>query len=281
MENFLNNLFNTTPKQWFNKIVSLIRRQENIKVNNQWHKIKTGYGKGVELFLDPSIFRGWENMICGEYDKVLYEELLKICKIKNKIIWDVGAHFGYHTLIFSKLVSEKGKVLAFEPNYINLERLKLNIDRNTQLPSNIKVFSYALSDKKGKAKFIYSDNIDNSQSTGSHLDDFMLPQTNELYKKLNFKKTEVDITTADELVNKNELIIPDILKIDIEGAEYKFLIGAENLIKKYSPIILMEVHNIVAMFKVQNFLKSFQYNIKLIDEANSSTSRCFIIAYKE
>ena len=101
-----------------------------------WVLIKEGPLKGYQIFVNKNLFDGWTKMEYGTYDSFIYD-FLSTRNLEGCIIWDVGAHFGYHTLSFANLVGAKGKVLAFEPNKHNLERLRKNINRNINLSNKI------------------------------------------------------------------------------------------------------------------------------------------------
>lgn len=62
-----------------------------------------------------------------EYEKrVLFEKLVK----RGDIVFDIGAHVGFYTLLASELVGKNGKVLAFEPLPRNLSYLKRHLKLN-------------------------------------------------------------------------------------------------------------------------------------------------------
>ena len=66
---------------------------------------------------------------------------------------------------------------------------------------------------------------------------------------------EINISTLDELN-----LIPEIIKIDVEGYESEVLEGSLNTIKKYKPFLMIEI-NEVSVKKVQEFLSSCNYKI--------------------
>ena len=279
MKNLLSKLWNSSPSRWEKKLFRLVQEKEE-KVHPQWYKIQEGYGKGIELFLDPNKFIGWKRMLSGEYDRFFFEAILKEIDLQNKVIWDVGAHFGYNSMIFANLVGEQGKVIAFEPCPVNTARFIKHINRNAHLSKRIELHKIALSDKSGEVGFLISEDIESSPSTGSHLVDILPPQNEELYKQLNFKEIIIKTQTAYSFIKENNFHMPDIIKIDIEGAEYNFLVGAKVMLEKKPPLILMEVHNILAMYNVQKFLFKLNYDIQILDRQNLTISRCFIMAKK-
>lgn len=141
---------------------------------------------------------------------------------KKDVVLDVGANVGLHTLLFSKLVGEEGKVFAFEPNKLNFERLNLNLSLNSI--SNTKIVSSAVSDEIGEKIFYEFSN--NSENLGNH--SFAYTETiKRLEKEELVSKRRVLCTTIDDYCKKND-ISPNFIKMDIEGFEYNALKGARN-----------------------------------------------------
>jgi len=144
---------------------------------------------------------------------------------KKDVVLDVGANVGLHTMLFSKLVGEEGKVVAFEPNELNLERLNLNISLNAI--SNIKIECSAVSDEIGEKLFYELPN--NSENLGNH--SFAYTETiKKLEQEEGVSKRQVLCTTIDDYC-KNNNICPNFIKMDIEGFEYNALKGAQNSLK--------------------------------------------------
>ena len=92
------------------------------------------------------------------------------------------------------------------------------------------------------------------------------------------KKRQVSI---DDFCEKN-LIIPEVIKIDVEGAEIQVFEGAKSTLNKYHPIIILSVHpkhlNLLgdSVDKLLNLIKSNGYNIFNVDGSIPS-----ILEFKE
>jgi FkbM family methyltransferase len=259
-------------KNFFRKIIKKL-----FLVNNypEWVRVSSGPLKDYELFMDIKSFSGWSEMVSGNYDSFIFNEIKKI-NIKGMTVWDIGAHFGYHSLTFAALVGDKGHIYSFEPNPFNLDRFKLNIAKNQELNKRITLIAKALSDKDGEDMFVFSNDVDGSRSSGSHLVGAATPLLDSTY--LNFLRKNVETIRIDTLLTEAEVSIPDIIKIDVEGAELMVLNGSKAFFEKYKPIIFMEVHNILMMFYVQKFLTELGYEITVLNESESTLSRCFIMA---
>lgn len=239
-----------------------------------WKTIQHGPGKGIHLFFDDSGEIGKE-MIQGTYDDYFFESI-RSEKPEGKTIFDVGAHIGYDSLIFAALVKSKGQVVAFEPNPYNRERLSLHLEHNAPLHTRVQVFEYALSDQEGTAEFLMSSRVDGWASSGSFLDSAHTNLEHSMYEKsLGFQRVQTPITTLDIFCKKNHLK-PDIIKIDVEGAEQEVLLGAKKIIATLKPVFYIELHSIFSSFKVTEFLVQHGYTIELLHEEKDG--RCFVRA---
>lgn len=266
-------LWNTSPK---NVYAALMNRLSPTKIQPSWTGVEAGPFKGGQLYIDAQSFSGWKDMIHGRFDSFIYEELKTERALDGAVFWDIGAHFGYHTFSFASLVGDKGHVFSFEPNPFNATRFKMHLDKNPQQAKRITLVPVALSDTDGEVRFVFSDDVDGSSSSGSHLVDAKVPLSAETY--VSFKNIDVETAKIDTFLKRPGIKAPDVMKIDVEGAEMLVLRGATEFFKTHKPIIFMEVHNISLMHQVQNFLVDQGYALKLLDESNSTLSKCFIKA---
>lgn len=135
-------------------------------------------------------------------------------------MFDVGAHIGYYTLLFSRLVGPEGRVVAFEPSPRNLPVLRWHVARNGC--ANVQVEAVAVSDETGAARF--------AAGTGSG--------TGRLAES---GTVEVRTIRLDDYVDAGGPM-PDVLKIDVEGAELAVLRGAVGVLRDARPAILLSTH---------------------------------------
>jgi len=141
---------------------------------------------------------------------------------KNMTVLDIGANVGYYTVNFASIVGEKGQVFAFEPDPSNFSILKKNIRLNNF--KNIILVNKAVSNSLSPTTL-----FQNSSNTGGH----------SIIKTENSKKKIlVDSTTLDEYF-KNFSHPIDLIKIDVEGAEYQVISGGLNFFKKLKPKYLI------------------------------------------
>ena len=143
---------------------------------------------------------------------------------EGEIVLDVGAHIGYFTLLFSKLVGNKGKVFAFEASPQNFTLLKKNVKINDY--QNVELINKAVSDKTGITKLFLSE-----LNSGDNriFDDGQNPTSvdvNEIALDDFFKDSKF----------QNQI---SFVKMDIQGAEGKAINGMKNLLKKNNKIKLI------------------------------------------
>lgn len=98
---------------------------------------------GIQVFFDPT--GPWQKTILNNTHETFLFERLRVETLQGKVIFDIGAHVGFHSLYFARLVGPKGKVYAFEPNPKNVERFKLIRDKNDDIRNTISIFDIAVS----------------------------------------------------------------------------------------------------------------------------------------
>lgn len=151
----------------------------------------------------------------------------------RNVFWDIGAHYGYFTMLASTLVGAEGKVLSFEASPSTFKVLQ----ENTKGLNNTSLFHNAVSDNNQIIDFFELPNLYSEYNTS----DITQFEKEEWFKKINPSKVEVHSIRLDDLLLK-ENQMPDIVKIDVEGGEFAVLKGGSNLLKNMikSPIIVME-----------------------------------------
>lgn len=154
------------------------------------------------------------------------------CK-NNAIFFDIGANTGYYSIVAAMAGAQE--IRAFEPIPFIMEALIKNIELNPTISNKISTFQIALSDETA-TKTIYMPHeghglIETSASLNSD------------FRDIHSDSFPVKCMTLDETVsiNKNQNIERLILKIDVESHEPEALKGALKTIKKYRPLIFLEI----------------------------------------
>lgn len=143
---------------------------------------------------------------------------------------DIGAHYGYFSLIASELTGAKGKVLALEP----ARKSGAVLQQNCKDRSNITIIPKAISDQIGEISFYEFPNLF-SEYNAINIDQF---RDEKWFADFNPVKTTVPTTTVNEITAKD--FKPTMIKIDVEGAELKVIEGGMDFFRNHSPVIAME-----------------------------------------
>jgi len=200
---------------------------------------------GHEMFLDS------KDSLClsinGVYEPLATEIIKKEVK-SGDIVLDIGAHIGYYTLIFAKLVGENGKVFAFEADPTNFNLLKKNIITNGY--KNVILIHKAVCNETKKIKLYLCE-----YNNGMH----------RIYKsKFCRSHIEIESTRLDdyfEKINFNKQI--NFIKIDVEGAELDVLRGMSLLLDKNKKLKILTEFTPVSLFEQGHNPEDF---IKILDK---------------
>jgi FkbM family methyltransferase len=179
--------------------------------------------------------------------------LTKNVFLKDPIIFDIGSHKGKVVSLMNNIY-KNALVYCFEPN----ELLNTNLKK---IGENINVYNYAIGEKN-EEKEIFINKIDltntlsqiNKNSLYLKIKNFISGKSNNTN---NLKK--VKVISLDNFCKINEIKKIDFLKIDVEGYEYKVLLGAKDVIKNVNYVMLEVQKN--DMYKdyskenIENFLK--------------------------
>lgn len=241
-----------------------------------WTRISQGALAGREIFVSQEDDPAWNSIRAGTYDADLFERLRKYSR-PGGVLWDVGAHFGFHSLGFATLVGDAGRVVAFEPNPTNRARLHEHLARNPELGRRVEVVEAALSDRDGQTTFVLSDDIESGESSCSHVAGAIPPRPAGTFRK--FREHVVSTVSIDSWIARHPDRVPDAIKLDVEGAEWLVFQGGGSFFAKHQPAVVMEVHDIRLLFHVQGFLIAHGYRMELLEEPWTSSSRCGVMAH--
>ncbi|KKR76503.1 MAG: Methyltransferase FkbM [Candidatus Levybacteria bacterium GW2011_GWA2_40_8] len=170
---------------------------------------------------DPGV--GMSLISRGSFEPALTNIFLKTLR-SDQVFLDIGANYGYYTILASKLVGKSGRVFAFEPDPENIELLQENIDLNNC--TNVAIEQKAVSEKNGKI-FFESQKFNKGESAISR----------------GSSGISVESIALDSFGTKRDIRRVDVLKIDVEGAEIGVLKGAKKLISESRELTLFIEYN--------------------------------------
>ena len=174
---------------------------------------------------------------------------------------DIGTHAGQHALIMAWLCGQKGKVIAFEPDYHARKLLARNIGLNPGIAPP-KVETIALSDRNGTATLY---------SRGGDANSSLSLQSLSREPIEGVEQFEVPVCRFDDYLCDNGLPMPKFVKIDTEGAEIRILMGAESLLASDAEIVC-ELHPYAwegfgnSLAELEAILARFNRQMRYLDE---------------
>lgn len=235
----------------------------------KWRRIATGPLSDYWLDLDTTAAVWTGRMVRGEFE-IPTAAVLDARIQRGWNCFDVGAHVGYHTMLMAKLVGSTGSVHAFEPLPHNLDRIKRHIERNDQ-QNIVRVHALALSDSGGTGTMRGTDDL--ATSSGGYLLSARPPLSASYVN--GYRNMVVEQRTLDQIVDQPNMPAPDLIKIDVEGAEVSVLRGAAETLRKWKPFLIIEFHNAVNAVEGMEILHQAGYRTAVID---FGTETCSITA---
>ena len=160
--------------------------------------------------------------------------------INDCVVFDIGANFGYLSLVWAKSISKFGNVFSFEPNINVYNSFCKSILANGLSKIIIPVYSAVGCENKNIKIFLNNthSNIINTENS----------------KEYN----NVKMITIDSYFIENNLNKCDLVKIDVDGIELDILKGSIETLKKFRPVFVVETNNDI---QIINFFKQNDYKI--------------------
>ena len=186
----------------------------------------------------------------GSYEYHKQRALQRELKIGD-VVYDIGANVGFYSLLASVIVGETGHVYSFEPLPENLRELKRHLELNHV--KNCTVVDAAVSSADGEAAFDPSAD----RCTG-HLSSSGI--------------LRVRTVRLDRLAQELGMRPPNLIKIDIEGAEYDCLLGAADVVQKFRPEIFLATHGRDVHIACLELLKKWNYRLASLDTRSPDLS---------
>ena len=194
----------------------------------------------------------------SEKNELLYNFFKTLLDIDFKAshIIDIGANHGAWTRETMKYYP-KAKYTLLEPQ----ENLKHNFNDLLKKPG-VNYFACGAGAESGEFRFTIVDRDDSCSFRYSE----------EEAKAKGFKQVVVPVVTINELIERNNLPIPDLIKIDAEGNDLDVLEGCSNLFGK-TEVFMVEAAVVSKLFKnnvyeVVNYMNSKGYNLFDITDMN-------------
>jgi FkbM family methyltransferase len=244
-----NSLLNKLIRK-FSRIILALLLRKGIKID-------IGKRYPVRMCVD---FIGYENF--GKGHNSGWRKCIEMCKSK-KVFFDIGAHVGLYTIPAAMEIGENGKVYAFEPGEKNYDYLCRHVNLNKK--NNVFTYNYLVGNADSNTVFF--EDVNNSNPMNS----LVVAKNHRLYKQTLRQQIKLDSFCIEQN------IFPDMLKIDVEGAELFVLQGASKILEKYHPIIFLSIHpKLIELMGYSvsiliSYIAKLNYDILNIDLAKADT----------
>ncbi len=207
-------------------------------------RVQDGPGKGLLLTLNPR----WEAALWqGSYESSVQATLLSLLG-PGKLLYDVGGGIGFYSLLAAR---SGARALVFEPDHYNAKCIQRNAEVNG-LVSKIQIMETAAFSNTGSLPIEPA--LQHRGHGNAHV---VTGQT------ASSSLPVVPCTRLDDFIRDHP--VPDVVKIDVEGAESEVLKGAERLFADFRPHLICEVHDISNAQLIGQWLKKMGYSLRWLE----------------
>ena len=196
---------------------SLVKSQDGL--------ILHGLGKGLRF----NVANSHSSFLLGNHEPEVQTALAAVLK-PGMVYYDVGANVGFFAVIAAKMVGETGSVYCFEPLPANARQIEYNAKLNGM--SGIVTRCEAL----GGSDRTETLTLSAEPTWGS------LATVGKAPAKA-CGEMKVQVRMLDSLSREESLPLPDLMKIDVEGAEQELLCGARETLLAKRPLLVIELHS--------------------------------------
>lgn len=223
------------------------------------HRIPFGPIKGRKLFMSPQISpRMWFGI-----DEPWIARLCETHLRQSDVVYDIGAHIGYTTVLFAHYLEGTGVVHAFEILPSTADFLRKTVEANDF--RNVTIHGVGL----GAEEVICELPISRTAMTSIRA------------RQHEGQRSEgCRVVTLDKYMREHSLPLPALMKIDIEGAEIDCLTGSLELINECRPTMIIAFHSKDLLQQGYALLTSLDYQFHdergpLTEDSIAEVSGCF------
>lgn len=182
------------------------------------------------------------SVLLGTYEKIQSREFFQISR-GARVLWDLGAHVGYYSLLFSK-ANRTGAIIAFEPVERNAKLFERHMNLNKV--RNYEIKQLAVSNEVGTLSFNFG-------------------RTTVAGKLSRQGSSFVPVIKLSSWFKENASLPPNIVKMDIEGEELKVLQDIAQILRDHKPKIFLSTHGVALHHECIHFLRQLDYELKPLD----------------
>ncbi|HEY2407147.1 MAG TPA: FkbM family methyltransferase [Polyangiaceae bacterium] len=209
-------------------------------------RIQRGVAKGLAFNAGNST----AGMMLGTLEPEL-QEAFSLFTHPGMTVYDIGANVGFFSILAARLVGHSGKILAFDPLPTNTQMVEYNAKLNGF--EQVEVHRAALGNEDGEAAFVIS-----SDPNWGKLKGIGVPASVS-------GEERVVIHRIDSLV-AGGLPAPELIKIDVEGAEVAVLEGGSSTLRTARPILFIDLHG--TNQGISRILRESGYDARIIGQGS-------------
>ncbi len=215
------------------------------------HTVDAGPARGLRISIElPADKQVWTGAYEADFASTLAEAVTP-----GAVCLDVGGYRGFFSGVFA--LAGAREVHTFEPLPSNIARIQLMIEVNPELP--LVIHRVAIGAAVGETEFVVM-----PESSMGKLSNSTFQQ-----RERGGKAIRVTVETLDHLIGTGIIPEPDVIKIDVEGAEAMVLAGGERMLRRRQPRLFIEIHSRELARECARILYHFGYSICVL-ETNSS-----------
>ncbi len=171
----------------------------------------------------------------------LEKELFLLSRVirPGMVCLDVGAAGGAHLVVMARRVGPTGRVIGVEPRPTSVRAVR-RLARLAGVADRVEVLQLALAEAEGQLPLRIPLVPTRAHLPGTTLD---LSGT-AAFAKLPHRELTVRTRRLDDVVAERDLQRVDVLKLDVEGAELAALAGAEDTLRRFRPLVLVEADDL-------------------------------------
>jgi len=226
-------------------------------INPAEHRVvRIALRDGIYLYVDPAVDLQETIFWTGEYDRPVIRRMKQLLP-PGAVALDVGANIGAYSVQLGRALQDGGRLIAIEPVPANVKRLRENVEVNG-LAEVIEIVETAVGDRHGVVRLRGADSARGVAGNAVVAD----------------SGVAASLTTIDSIAEQYALERCDLMKLDIEGCEYAALRGAERLLRRFRPVLYLELnahwmsHFGWTVYDLLNYLEPLGYD--LVNERGES-----------
>lgn len=191
----------------------------------------------------------WEANVFRQTEKASIDLLATYIE-PGSVVYDIGANVGVYAARMARLAGPEGRVVCVEANPLCVQFLRTNLMLTST--DNFDILPVAVLDRNGETRFAL--NYGNSN--------LGLSEVSHHYGVKAGHEIVVPCYRLDYLIEKFHLRPPAVIKMDIEGAEHRAILGMRKTLRTHRPVLMLEIHGKLCAANALDALDRLDYRYR-------------------